>query len=81
MVSPYQPQRIENQKSPSTASYFGFTFRYLIDVSWMKKGKKYTGYDKWDQSGKWKSENFPGPVVTSSLFAGIHCQIMCSIAA
>ncbi|CAI8050693.1 Ubiquitin carboxyl-terminal hydrolase 4 [Geodia barretti] len=49
---------------------------YLIDVSWMKKWKKYTGYDKWDQSGKWKSENFPGLVVTSSLFVDLDTGVL-----
>ena len=47
--------------------------RYLVDVRWMQIWKKYVGYDHWDQSSA--GQQVPGPVETSSLFAGKLCAM------
>ena len=48
------------------------TYRYLVDVRWMKQWKKYVGYDQWDQSSAGQESANPGPVDNSNLFIGLH---------
>ena len=49
-----------------------YTYRYLVDVRWMKQWKKYVGYDQWDQSSAGQESANPGPVDNSTLFKGLH---------
>ena len=45
--------------------------RYLVDVHWMRKWKKYVGYNVEDQRLSEEQAYYPGPVETSNLLAGI----------
>lgn len=44
------------------------TYRYLVDVAWMKQWKKYVGYDTFDQSLAGEESAYPGPMHNSNLF-------------
>ncbi len=49
--------------------------RYLVDQSWLKQWKKYTGYDSWDQYHAGKDSVHPGPVDNTKLFEGKLCDL------
>ena len=44
--------------------------RFLVDVKWMKKWKKYVGYEQTDRGGVGRRSPHPGPVDNVNLLSG-----------
>jgi ubiquitin carboxyl-terminal hydrolase 4/11/15 len=42
--------------------------RYLVDAKWLKKWKKYTGYNDWDHTSAGNENDNPGPIDNFNLF-------------
>lgn len=47
---------------------FGGIFRFVVDLKWFEKWKKYVGFESYDIRFTGKDEFFPGPIDNSALF-------------
>ena len=51
--------------------------RYLVDQRWLKRWKKYTGYDSWDQYHAGNESYNPGPVDNADLLQSMLATPTC----
>ena len=49
-----------------------FFYRFLVDLKWFKKWKKYVGFESYDVRFTGKREFFPGLIDNSALFKSMN---------